>query len=152
MLVLKQTGTRWFFPLSHLCPGVYCVMDPMHECRGLCLASAATRKGDPSALASSTDTSGQHDKLPVHTQTCRMCSVVRHRMCAVLPWPPGTLIPCHQEPNYSFGGQCPNCLSLRVSRPKPICQLWLVRGQSVFRQQAEYSSNAQNMQEEEMST
>ncbi len=38
---------------------------PMHECRGLCLASAAPRKGDPSALASSTDTSGQHDKLPV---------------------------------------------------------------------------------------
>src|SRR5713101_8091340 len=87
-------------------------MDPMHECRGLCLASAATRKGDPSALASSTDTSGQHDKLPVHTQTCRMCSVVRHRMCAVLPWPPGTLIPCHQEPNYSFGGQCLNRLSV----------------------------------------
>ncbi len=33
-------------------------------------------------------------------------------MCAVLPWPQGTLIPVHQEPNYSFGGQCPNCLSL----------------------------------------
>jgi len=54
-------------------------MDPMHECRGLCLASAAPRKGDPSALASSTDTSGQHDKLPVLPQACRSSSVVRPR-------------------------------------------------------------------------
>ncbi len=40
-------------------------MNPMHTCRDLCLASTATQKGDLSALVSSTDTSGQHDKLPV---------------------------------------------------------------------------------------
>jgi|SRR6266699_3165952 hypothetical protein len=41
-------------------------MNPMHECRGLCLASASTRNPLPDhALASRTDTSGQHDKLPV---------------------------------------------------------------------------------------
>ncbi len=120
-------------------------MDPMHECRGLCLASAATRKGDPSALASSTDTSGQHDKLPVHTQTCRMCSVVRHRMCAVLPWPPGTLIPCHQEPNYSFGGQCLNRLSLWDTSSRPPTMV----GQTTecLRAYDEYSTHVQNRQE-----
>ena len=36
-------------------------MNPMHECRGLCLASTAIQKGDLSALVSSTDTSGLHD-------------------------------------------------------------------------------------------
>lgn len=45
-------------------------MNPMHECRGLCLASTATQKGDLSALASMTDTSescnsGHHDTVPV---------------------------------------------------------------------------------------
>src|SRR5260370_42425601 len=54
-------------------------MEPMQECRGLCLASALTGKGDPSALASSADTSGQHDKLPVLPEACRSSSVVRPR-------------------------------------------------------------------------
>src|SRR6266849_9565456 len=54
-------------------------MNSMHECRGLCLASTATQKGDLSALVSSTDTSGLHDNQPVLPQTCRRSSVVRPR-------------------------------------------------------------------------
>jgi hypothetical protein len=54
-------------------------MNPMHECRGLCLASTAIQKGDLSALVSSTDTSGLHDKQPVLPQACRRSSVVRPR-------------------------------------------------------------------------
>lgn len=49
------------------------VMNPMHECRGLLLASTATQKGDLPALASTTATSesfdsGTHDNRPVLTQ------------------------------------------------------------------------------------
>ena len=51
-------------------------MNPMRERRGLCLASTATQKGDLSALASTTDTCGHHDKVPVLTQACRMSSVL----------------------------------------------------------------------------
>ena len=75
---------------------------------GLCLASTATRKGDLSALASPTDTSGavapgQHDKLPVHTQN--LPDVQRSHLCAVLPWPRASRDATHQEPDHvpAFG-------------------------------------------------
>jgi hypothetical protein len=43
-------------------------MNPMRERRGLCLASPATQTPEGAALASTTDTSRQHDNLPVLTQ------------------------------------------------------------------------------------
>ena len=46
-------------------------MNPMHENRGLCLASTAIQKGDLSALASPTDTSRYHDKVPVSAHQSR---------------------------------------------------------------------------------
>ena len=81
---------------------------------------------------------------PSFLRTCRRRNVWYGY--AVLPWPWEHLCSTHQEPNCSFGGRCPNCLSLRVSRPKPICQQWLVRDQSVFRQQAQYSASVQRRQ------
>ncbi len=125
----------------------------MTKVRGLLLASTATQKGDLSALASLTATSwercrstGCSDKTPVCNQNLPEAERCMN-MYAVLPWPWEALTSTHQEPNYSFGGQCPNCLSLRVPRPKPICQQWLVRGQSVFRQQAQCSTHVQKRQE-----
>jgi hypothetical protein len=42
--------------------------EPPHECRGLYLASTAIQTPGGAALVSSTDTSGQHDKLPALVQ------------------------------------------------------------------------------------
>jgi len=122
-------------------------MNPMHECRGLCLASAATQTGSLSSLSSSTDTSESfdsrhHDKVPVLTQN--LPDEQHSHLCVVLPWQSGTLIPCYQEPNYSFGGQCPNCLSLRMHAS--VCQECLGRDQSVFRQHAQSSTHVPNVQ------
>ena len=51
-------------------------MNPMSKLRGLCLASTATQTPGGTALASSTDTSGHHDKVPVLTQACRVSNVL----------------------------------------------------------------------------
>jgi hypothetical protein len=84
----------------------------MTEVRGLCLASTSTRSPlRETASASPTDTSGQPDKLPVHTQN--LPSVQRFVLCAVLPWPTS------QEPTYSVGGQCASRLSLWASARTP---------------------------------
>jgi hypothetical protein len=92
-------------------------MNPTHLCVGLCLRSTATRKGDPSALASSRDTSpravrgiGHHDKIPVHVQS--LPDVQRSHMCAVFPWPRMHLCMTHQEPVSAQAVQVFNRLSL----------------------------------------
>jgi len=102
-------------------------MNPMPEGRGLCLASAATRKGDPSALASSTDTSprmkrgiGQHDKLPVCNQNLPEAERCVCSLDAVLPWPWEAFTSTHQEPDIASGGRVAT-VSLRRGLP---CQ-WL---------------------------
>ncbi len=93
----------------------------MHECRGLCLRSTATRKGDPSALASARDTSprtmrgiGHPDKVPVCIQNM---PDTEHSapMCVVLPWPRGCLHPAYQEPDHNSGGRVAT-VSLRRNR------------------------------------
>ncbi len=95
-------------------------MSPMPEGRGLCLASAATRKGDPSALASSTDTSGakapgHHDKVPVLPQACRRSNVVRPRTFYL------SLGSGSERPTFSWKGTMQaNCLS-PVSRSALAC-------------------------------
>jgi hypothetical protein len=121
----------------------------MYEYRGLCQASAATQKGDLSALVSSTDTSescdsGHHDKVPVCNQN--LPEAERSVLDAVLPWPWEHLCSTHQEPDSSSGGQCPNCLSLRMHAS--VCQQWLGRGQSVFRQHTQDSTNVLKRQTE----
>ena len=85
--------------------------EPQPEGRGLCLASAATRKGDPSALASLTDTSGakapgHHDKVPVPLQACRRSNVVRPRTFYL------SLGSGSERPTFSWKGTMQaNCLS-----------------------------------------
>src|SRR6266851_8537840 len=50
--------------------------EPMNKFRSLCLASTAIQTPEGAALASSTDTSRHHDKVPVLTQACRMSNVL----------------------------------------------------------------------------
>jgi hypothetical protein len=111
------------FPFSHRW-----VMNPMHECRGLCLASTATQKGDLSALASSTDTSGHHDKVPVHTQN--LPSVQRSTLCAVLPWPRVFRDTTHQEPDTAQAGNARTVSPCGMHHP--VCQKCLVRQQGAL--------------------
>jgi hypothetical protein len=124
-------------------------MNPMHECRGLCLASTAIQKGDLSASISSTDTSphtrrgiGQHDNLPVHIQN--LPDVQHSRMCAVLPWPRMHLCMTHQEPDTAPAGR-----SLTVSP----CALWgdryqeQVGQQGAFRPRTSLLQGAQNVKQ-----
>ncbi len=96
-------------------------MNPMHECKGLLLASAATRKGDPSALASSTaisgaKTPGHHDKVPVCTQNLPEAERCVSSLDAVLPWPWEALTSTHQEPDIASGGRVAT-VSLRRGLP-----------------------------------
>jgi len=86
-------------------------MNPVLEGRGLCLDSTATQTPGGAAQASTPDTSGHHDKVPVHTQN--LPSVQRSTLRAVLPWP------TYQEPNYSLGGQCASRLSLWDTSSRP---------------------------------
>jgi hypothetical protein len=111
----------------------------------LCLSSTATQKGDLSALASLHDTSwescdstGHPDKVPVCNQNVPEAERELYRN-ALLPWPSASFNACHQEPDSSYGGQCPNCLSLRMQAS--VCQECLGRDQSAFRQQVQYSTN-----------
>ncbi len=124
---------------------MHCRHEPLGiKTRGLCLASTWFRK------ASLADTSprtvrgiGQHDNLPVCNQN--LPEAERYApMDVVLPWPSPSFNGCVQEPNYSSGGQCPDCLSLRGLLP--ICQECLGRGQSVFRQHVYSSTCVQNVQ------
>jgi CRISPR-associated protein Cas4 len=98
-------------------------MNPMPEGRGLCLASTATQKGDLSALASPTDTSGLHDNQPVHTQN--VPSVQRSRMCAVLPWPREHFCSPHQEPDTAQAG---NARAVSPCGLAPVRRQWLLTG------------------------
>jgi hypothetical protein len=86
-------------------------MNPMPGGRGLCLDSTAAQTPGGAAWASTPDTSGRHDKGPVHTQN--VPSVQRSTLCAVLPWP------ISQEPNDSLGGQCASRLSLWDTSSRP---------------------------------
>src|SRR6266851_4517927 len=97
----------------------------MRKRRGLCLASASTRKGDPSALASLTDTSwecchstGASDKSPVLSQN--LPEQERSSLCAVLSRPRVHLGTTHLEPDNNSGGRVAT-VSLRRGLP---CQ-WL---------------------------
>lgn len=51
-------------PTTGSCDAQPLVMNPMDKSRGLCLASTAIQKGDLSALASTTDTSGSPKTSP----------------------------------------------------------------------------------------
>ena len=102
-------------------------MNPMPEGRGLCLASTATQKGDLSALASPTDTSGLHDNQPAHTQN--LPSVQRSRMCAVLPWPREHFCSTHQDPDKAQAG---NARAVSPCGLAPVRRQWSVRQQGAL--------------------
>ncbi len=117
------------------------VMNPMHEFRGLCLASTATQIPGGSALASSTDTSGLHDNQPVHTQTCRVgnvCSVRRYFTLAV----EASLLRSSGTQLAAWAG-IPRTVSPCVQWD--MCRQWPVTQQGALAQR-QYSTNVQKKQ------
>src|SRR6266852_8764820 len=105
-------------------------MDPMHECRGLCLASAATRKGDPSAWLHRPTHRGSVTSYP-YTPRHAGCAALFAIGCALFY--PGRQVLSYLVIRNQITALAGNASTVSLcGTHRPVRRQWSVRPQSAF--------------------